>query len=87
MSEPCFIDGRIALRRMSHWVNGFNPWFLVALRCNHDVKHLWGNCVDQLAALFYITNYMTKQSKTLLNIFAVVEAAVEQYGHYLLLDC
>jgi len=69
-------DGRIALRRMSHWINGFNPWFLAALRCNHDIKHMWGNYVDQLAALFYMTNYMTKQNKKLLNMFPLIEAAV-----------
>jgi hypothetical protein len=71
-------DGRIALRRKSHFVNGYNPWMLSALRCNHDIKHMWGNYIDQLAALFYITNYMTKQNKKLLNMFPVIEAAVTQ---------
>ena len=35
-----------------------------------------GNYVDQLAALFYVTNYTTKQNKKLLNMFALIEAAV-----------
>jgi len=39
------------------------------------IKHM-GSYVDQLAALFYMTNYMTKQNKKLLNMFPLIEAAV-----------
>ena len=31
-------DGSIVLRRLSHWINNFNPYFLAALRCNHDIN-------------------------------------------------
>ena len=48
-------DGCIQLRRLSHWINNFNPYFLAALRCNHDIKHLWGTDTNIMTVVVYCT--------------------------------
>ena len=65
-------DGRIMLRRLSHWVNNFCPYFSAALRCNHDIQTMWGSDTQTMVMLVYMTNYMTKLDKTLLNQIVTV---------------
>ena len=68
-------DGRIELPRASHWVNNYNPYFLAALRCNHDIKHMWGTDTNQMTVLVYMTNYMTKIQRNLLNTMPLVQVS------------
>ena len=66
-------DGCIQLRRLSHWINNFNPYFLAALRCNHDIKHLWGTDTNIMTVVVYCTNYMTKVQRRLLSTVMLVQ--------------
>jgi hypothetical protein len=68
--------GDIHLRRRDHWVNNFNPFWLLALRCNHDLKSMWGTGTKIMAALMYCTNYMSKLNKKLLNTLMLVQVRV-----------
>jgi hypothetical protein len=69
--------GSIQQRRRSHWINNYNPFLLVSLRCNHDIKHMWGTDTNQLSAMVYATNYMTKTSRKLLNTVICVRVGLE----------
>jgi len=53
-------DGDVMIERRHHWTNSFSPLLTYCLRCNVDVRTLWGNSGDALAAMFYITNYVSK---------------------------
>jgi hypothetical protein len=71
-------DGCIQLRRLSHWINNFNPYFLAALRCNHDIKHLWGTDTNIMTVVVYCTNYMTKVQRRLLSTVMLVQVRFQQ---------
>jgi hypothetical protein len=66
-------EGRIELRRLSHWINNYNNCFAACLRCNHDIKTMWGTDTNQMTALVYMTNYMTKINRTLFNTIISVQ--------------
>ena len=60
------------LRRLSHWINNFNPYFLAALRCNHD---MWGSDTHIMTVIVYMTNYMTKIQRRLLSTVMLVQVS------------
>jgi len=56
-------DGELQLERRHHWTNCYSPMLTHCIRSNSDIRSLWGNSVDSLAAMFYVTNYVSKVKK------------------------
>lgn len=53
-------QNKIEFKRDHPFLNNFNPYILISLRCNHDIKWLERAKSDSMAAIYYITNYVTK---------------------------
>ncbi|KZP00253.1 hypothetical protein CALVIDRAFT_469531, partial [Calocera viscosa TUFC12733] len=54
-------SGSILLRRLHPWINEYNPVIMFLLKCNMDLQYI-GSGEGAKAALYYITDYITKPS-------------------------
>lgn len=59
-------DGSWAPKRTYSYLNSWNPWVAIAMRCNHDIKFLT-NGRETRAVIWYITTYATKKQKKTYN--------------------
>lgn len=64
-------DGENGPRRLSGWLNSWNPHILLCGRCNHDIKCLIGGTWTK-ALVWYITAYATKKRKSSSNTSALL---------------
>ncbi|KDQ09730.1 hypothetical protein BOTBODRAFT_73498, partial [Botryobasidium botryosum FD-172 SS1] len=56
-------------------VNYFNPYILVFCRHNHDIKCILSGRAAR-AAIFYITDYVTRMALTTYEMFSLLSKAV-----------
>ncbi|KDQ05500.1 hypothetical protein BOTBODRAFT_92493, partial [Botryobasidium botryosum FD-172 SS1] len=56
-------------------VNNFNPYILVFCRHNHDIKCILSGKAAK-AAMFYITDYITKMDLTTYEMISLLSKAV-----------
>jgi hypothetical protein len=66
-------------KRDNEWLNGFNKWFSLMLRSNHDCQYLFTKN-QTLAVIYYIMKYISKQESSLhskLTIAAAVRKAMD----------
>jgi hypothetical protein len=57
-------DGRIKLARNDPWVNPFNPWIMLSMRCNHDVRILTSG-PDANGSMLYVSDYLATPAVSL----------------------
>jgi len=69
----------IDMERQHHWTNGYNPIFTACLRSNTDIQPLWGADQKGMAMVFYMTNYSTKQQRSLQKMFGIIKATVDNF--------
>jgi hypothetical protein len=70
-------DGRIKAKRNDPWLNGYNPYILNALRCNHDLRFLFSG-PDANAAMQYCGDYITKAAVKILNRATCMEVGIRR---------
>ena len=73
--------GELTLQKLDGMVNNFNSTMLRALRCNMDIKFIGTGCLAK-AALYYITNYISKAQLKSHVSFATLEVALRKLGKH-----
>ncbi|KAJ8473599.1 hypothetical protein ONZ45_g16233 [Pleurotus djamor] len=74
-------EGEIHLRCVDGLINDYNATMLEALRCNMDIKFI-GSGVSAKAALYYITDYITKLDLKSYTAYSALELAIQRLGEY-----
>ncbi|EUC58245.1 ATP-dependent DNA helicase pif1, putative [Rhizoctonia solani AG-3 Rhs1AP] len=64
-------DGQISPKRTYGYLNNWNPFILVLLGCNNDIKFI-SNGFDARAIIWYITAYQTKKQQRSHNASALL---------------
>jgi hypothetical protein len=75
--------GKIELKRNHTHINEFNPYILLAMKCNHDIKFLCNSSSQSLAVIYYLTNYITENGLSIYNAVALVLLAYQNREKYL----
>ncbi|CAF4254443.1 unnamed protein product, partial [Adineta steineri] len=70
--------GEILMRRAHPMMNNFNEWFLLACRCNMDIKFIWSGA-DTKALVYYISDYITKKNLSFHDTNSLIYQAVEKF--------
>jgi hypothetical protein len=71
--------GFVFTKQDNEWLNGFNKWFSLMLRSNHDCQYLFTKN-QTIAVIYYIMKYISKQESSLhskLTIAAAVRKAMD----------
>ena len=71
--------GEITMQKLDGMVNNFNTSMLEAIRCNMDIKFIGSGSLAK-AALYYITDYISKSQLKLHVAFATLETALKKIG-------
>ena len=72
-----FKNGVIQLKRLDTNCNNHNRALLASLRCNHDIRFIT-NGADAKAAVFYITDYITKSELSSYETISLIKIALEK---------
>ena len=72
-----FKNGVIQLKRLDTHCNNHNRALLATLRCNHDIRFIT-NGADAKAAVFYITDYITKSELSSYETISLIKIALEK---------
>ncbi|CAF0939412.1 unnamed protein product [Adineta steineri] len=67
--------GQISMRRSDPWINNFNEYIISACRSNMDIKFIWTGS-DAKALVYYITDYVTKQSLSFHDTLSLVQKCI-----------
>jgi peroxiredoxin len=69
--------GKIFLEKHDGMVNNFNIWLTLLVNSNTDIQFLF-NGNNSLEIIYYITNYITKNSVSIDNMYILQKAALEK---------
>ncbi|CAF1224176.1 unnamed protein product [Rotaria sordida] len=70
--------GEILMRCAHPMMNNFNEWFLLACRCNMDIKFIWSGA-DTKVLIYYISDYITKKNLSFHDTNSLIYQAVEKF--------
>ena len=70
-------EGMMKIKRNDRWINPFNPYMLLSLRCNHDIKFL-SSGLDATALAYYICNYVTKSELSTYNCYQLLAQSISR---------
>ena len=65
------------MKRSHNFVNNYNIWINLALKCNMDIKLFLMKALYSLAIVFYLTYYSTKSGLSSYNILEFAEIAIK----------
>lgn len=75
-------SGKIFIKRNDGYVNEFNPFIALAVRCNHDIQPIFISQNQSLSLIYYLTNYITKNSLNSYNILEYSYIALKSCEQY-----
>ncbi len=70
------------MKRADPYVNNFNIWLTLALKCNHDLKMFVVQLLDTLSIIFYLSWYSTKPGMSSYNIVELAEIALKNLNKF-----
>ncbi|CAF0805820.1 unnamed protein product [Brachionus calyciflorus] len=73
--EKSYINEKneVIFKRDHPFINNFNPYILISLKCNHDIQWIESSKTSSLSKMYYITNYITKNGITIYNFLSLVQ--------------
>lgn len=74
--------GKINIKRNNGYINEFNPFIALALKCNQDIKPIFVSQDQSLSLIYYLTNYITKNSLNSYNILEYSYMAFKSFEKY-----
>jgi hypothetical protein len=78
VERTAIVDGELQLKRSHPKMHNFNPAFIVALRCNMDIKVVLSG-LHAYSLIFYITDYASKPQHSSGVTEDLIKAGIRKY--------
>jgi hypothetical protein len=62
----------------NQWINNENPTVMVSCRCNHDLKFIAASGKDAKALVYYIIDYIIKNTLYTSHMYSLLQVAVQK---------